>query len=222
LEKGITPEATHAVVRRLRSDHIRLMAHSLLHAVAEDAVCRQSRSGISASINQNKLTDMDKPLVSQAFFQSEQLVQEYRQVLQCLSSLLTLGAPETLLPAPSDEIRQALRAVAHATATDGLTGPTELDNLRTAYQSLASFLPYEEANAAALLQAAFDRGDRTYISSRTAVQTVARAQRIEQEAGALAREFDAFLEHNESDDLLSEIDALLAELGRKFVPTANG
>ena len=220
------------------------MAHSLLHAVAEDAVCRQSRSGISASINQNKLTDMDKPLVSQAFFQSEQLVQEYRQVLQChflLNGVLDFDQGRRVPHADPLLVQQlaillgreepgtdAVDADAlggqflRATATDGLTGPTELDNLRTAYQSLASFLPYEEANAAALLQAAFDRGDRTYISSRTAVQTVARAQRIEQEAGALAREFDAFLEHNESDDLLSEIDALLAELGRKFVPTANG
>ncbi len=163
---------------------------------------------------------MDKLLISQTQKQPEQLVQEYQQVLQSLSTLLTLGAPETLLPASSDEIRQALRIVARATATGGLAGTTELDRLRTAYQSLASFLPYEEANAAARLQVAFDHGNRTYITSRTATQTVARAQRIEQEAGDLAREFDAFLKHNESDGLLSEIEALLAELDRKFIPAS--
>lgn len=165
---------------------------------------------------------MDKPLISQTRTQPEQLVQEYQQVLQCLSTLLTLGAPETLLPAPRDEIRQALRIVACTTATGGLAGTAVLDRLRTAYQSLASFLPYEEANAAARLQLAFDHGDRTYISSRAAAQTVARAQRIEHEAGELARELDEFLKHNESDGLLSEIDALLAELDRKFVPSSNG
>ena len=164
---------------------------------------------------------MDKTPESQALAQARQLVQEYQQVLQCVAALLTLGASETLLPAPKDEIRQALRNVARATATDGLADPTALDRLRTAYLSLANFLSYEEANAASRLQAAFDRGDRSYISSRAAMQTVARAQRIEQEAGVLAGEFDAFLAHNESGALLAEIDALLAELSRKFIPAAN-
>lgn len=166
--------------------------------------------------------DMDKTQESRALAQAGQLVQEYRQVLQCVAALLTLGTSETLLPASKDEIRQALRIVARATATGGLADPLALDRLRTAYLSLANFLTYEEANAATRLQAAFDRGDRTYISSRPAAQTVARAQRIEQEAGVLAREFDAFLKHNESDGLLSEIDTLLAELDRKFMPVMNG
>jgi hypothetical protein len=191
-------------------------------AVAEQPAGTESCGHISATTSQHKLTDMDKPLKSQTLAQAGQLVQEYQLIVQGFFTLLTLGAPETLLPAPRDEIRQALRIVACATATGGLSGPRELDSLRTAYQSLASFLPYEEANAAALLQAAFERGDRSYIASRSAAQTVARAQRIEQEAGELAREFDAFLKHNESDGLLTEIDALLAELDRKFVSALNG
>jgi hypothetical protein len=145
-----------------------------------------------------------------------QIAQEYQQVLQDVAALLTLGAPETLLPSPKDEIRQALRIVARNTATDGRTGSMALDRLRTAYLSLANFLSYEEANAAARLQAALDRGDRTYICSRAATLTVARAQRIEQEAKLLAQEFDAHQKHHESDGLLSEIDALLADLDRKF------
>jgi len=153
--------------------------------------------------------------------QASQIVQEYQQVLRCIATLLTLGAPETLLPAPKDVIRQALRIVARTTGTGGLAGTTALDGLRTAYLSLANFLSYEEANAASRLQAAFDRGDQTYISSRAAARTVARAQRIEQEAGELARDFDAYQKHNESGGLLSEIDALLADLDRKFIPTAR-
>lgn len=165
---------------------------------------------------------MDKTPQSQALAQAEPLVQEYQQVLQSVAALLTLGAPETLLPASKDEIRQALRIVARATATGGMADPAALDRLRTAYLSLANFLTYEEANAAIRLQAAFDRGDRTYISSRTAAQTVARAQRIEQEAGVLAREFDVFLKDNDSDGLLSEIDALLFALDRKFMSATTG
>ncbi|HJW82285.1 MAG TPA: hypothetical protein VJ396_08570 [Acidiferrobacterales bacterium] len=164
---------------------------------------------------------MDKTTESRALAQARQIVQEYQQVLQCIAALLALGASETLLPAPKDEIRQALRVVARATSCDGLADPSALGTLRTAYLSLANFLTYEEANAATRLQAAFDRGDRTYISSRMAAQTMERAQRIEQEAGALAREFDAFVKDNESDGMLSEIDALLAALDRKFMPVSN-
>lgn len=165
---------------------------------------------------------MEKVSESLTLAQASQIVQEYRQVLQGVTTLLTLGAPETLLPAPKDEIRQALRIMARTTATGGLADPMTLDTLRTSYLSLANFLSYEEANAAIRLQAAFDRGDHTYISSRAAMQTVARAQRIEQEAGVLAREFDGYQKHDESDGLLSEIDALLADLDRKFTQTSTG
>jgi hypothetical protein len=149
------------------------------------------------------------------------IVQEYQQALQSVATLLTLGAPDTLLPAPKDEIRQAIRNLASAAITGVQVEPMALDTLRTAYLSLANFITYEEANSAARLQAAFDSGDRTYLASRAATQTVARAQRIEQEAGVLAREFETFLKHHESDDLLSEIDALLSELDRKFRPATN-
>lgn len=164
---------------------------------------------------------MENSPESPTLAQASPIVQEYQQVLQDVSALLTLGAPETLLPATKGEIRQALRVVARATSGDGLAGSSTLDALRTAYLSLANFLPYEEANAAARLQAAFTRGDRAYISSPAGAQTMARAQRIEQEAGALAQEFDALLKDSETDDLLSEIDALLAELDRKILPATN-
>jgi len=163
---------------------------------------------------------MEKVPDSLSLAQACQIAQEYQQVLEDVASLLTLGAPETLLPSPKDVIRQALRIVARHTATSGRTGSTTLDKLRTAYLSLANFLSYEEANAATRLQVAFDRGDRTYISSRAATLTVARAQRIEQEAEGLAREFDEHQKHYESDGLLSEIDALLADLDLKFTGAA--
>lgn len=165
---------------------------------------------------------MKKIPESMELARAQQIVQDYQQVLLDVATLLTLGAPETLLPASKDEIRQALRIMARNTSVSGLSGQQKLDGLRTAYLSLANFLSYEEANAATRLQAAFDRGDRTYISSRIAMQTVARAQRIEQEAVELAKEFDAQQQHHESDGLLSEIDALLADLDRKFAAPSAG
>jgi hypothetical protein len=160
---------------------------------------------------------MDKTPKSLTLTQARQIVQEYQQVLQGVVALLTLGAPETLLPASKDEIRQALRRVARAKSGD----PTVLEALRTAYLSLANFLSYEEANGATRLQAAFDRGDRTYIASPAAAQTVARAQRIEQEASALAREFDELLKHFDSDGQSSEIDSFLSEFSHKYASVAS-
>lgn len=164
---------------------------------------------------------MDKILEPLTLTRAGQIVQEYQLVLQSVATLLTLGAPETLLPAPKDEIRQALRRVARATASGGLADPTALHTLRTAYLSLANFLTYEEANGATRLQAAFDRGDRAYIASRAAGQTMARAQLIEQEASALAREFDEHLNQLDSDGILSEIDSFLSGFGDKYAPVAS-
>ena len=164
---------------------------------------------------------MEKTPETQSLTRAQTLAQDYQQVLQSVNELLTLGAPETLLPAAKEEIRQALRRMALTTVSDGLANPMALDRLRTAYLSLANFLPYEEANAAARLQTAFDRGDRTYIGSPIAAQTMARVQRIEQQASQLALEFDAFLRHNESGSLLSDIDTLLAELDRKFTSVSS-
>jgi len=191
-----------------------------MHAAGKS--CRHGIGGqISATTNQNMLSNMDNTQELQGLAQARQRVQEYQQVLQGVAAWLTLGVSETLLPAPKDEIRQALRLAARATFTGGLTDPTALDTLRAAYLSLANFVTYEEANAATRLQAAFDRGDRTYISSRLAAQAMERAQCIEQEAGALAREFDAYVKNSESDGMLSEIDTLLSALNRKFMSVSN-
>jgi hypothetical protein len=147
---------------------------------------------------------------------ARQVVQEYQQVLQRITTLLTLGAPETLLPAPKDELRQALCMLVRATVSSRSANPTTLETLRTAYLSLANFLTYEEANGAARLQAAFDRGDRAYIASPAAAQAMARAQGIEQEASALAREFDEFVKQLDSDGLLLEIDSFLSDFSHKY------
>jgi hypothetical protein len=164
---------------------------------------------------------MDNQTESMTLVQASRIVQEYQQVLLGVAALLTLGAPDTLLPATKDKIRQALRIVARAQASGGSADPMMLDSLRTAYLSLANFLTYDEAYGATRLQTAFDRGDRPYIASRAAAETVARAQRFEQEASALAREFDALLRHCDADGLLSEIDSFLTEVRQKYAPVAE-
>ena len=149
--------------------------------------------------------------------QARQLVGEYESVLATVSPLLALGAPDSLLPAPPDQLRQAFRTVILAVGGDELAPPTATSELRGAYVALASFLPYEEAYAAARLQTAFDSGDRSFIASRQAEKTMARARHIEQDAAGLAQEFDGWLAsgHN-SNDVLAEIDQLLAGLDHRF------
>jgi hypothetical protein len=161
---------------------------------------------------------MDNKKETLAATRARQIVQDYQQVLQRISALLTLGAPETLLPAPKDELRQALRMVMRGQSGD----PTVLEALRTAYLSLANFLTYEEANGAARLQAAFNRGDRAYIASPAAAQTMARTQGIEQEASALAREFDDLVKQLDSADLLAEIDCFDSDFSRKYETAVSG
>jgi hypothetical protein len=159
---------------------------------------------------------MDKKMESLGYEWARRVVNEYLEVLKGVAPLLTLGAPEILLPAGKDEIRQAIRRLAQSAAAGGLSEAARVETLRNAYLSLASFLAYEEANAAARLQAAFARGDRVFIGSRAAAETMARAQRIEQDAGLLAREFDGFLKTQVEDELLIEIDQVLADVSDRL------
>jgi hypothetical protein len=160
-------------------------------------------------------TDMDNETDSLAPAQAARIVLEYQLVLQGITALLTMGAPETMLPAPKVRIQQAIRLAVRTSFNGGNDNTATLDTLRTAYLSLANFLTYEEANAAARLQAAFDRGDRAYIASPAAARTMARTQGIEQEASALAREFDDFLKQFDSDGLLSDIDNFLVDFSHR-------
>jgi hypothetical protein len=150
------------------------------------------------------------------FARAQRLFADYQKVLGEISGLLAYGAPETFLPAGKDEIRQAIRNLAQSVQSGLSVGTPDLDALRSAYVSLAHFLTDDEADAAARLQRAFERGERAFLASRTAEQAMARSRQIERDARPLAEEFNAFLQPAPLDPLLAEVDALLAELGRKF------
>jgi hypothetical protein len=148
--------------------------------------------------------------------EARQIIGQYLQTLGTVSHLLAFGVPDTLLTHKSDEIRQAIRDCAAAAGADG-AAPSNLGlaELRIAYQSLASFLPYEEANAAARLHHAFERGDYTFLASPAAELAMNRSRRIERESSELAREFDALVS-GPADPVLSEVDAFLNEFDRKL------
>ena len=174
-------------------------------------------------VNGRTIMEPTSPEGSAQLAAAERLVADYTEVLQSVTALLATGAPDTLLPAAREDIRQAFQTVLRHHSDTGLCGATiDIDSLRNRYLSLASFLPYDEANAAIRLQTAFERGDRSYLATRAAQQAIARSRQIEQDASLLASEFDTMLRTRESGDLLSEIDALLAELDRKFVAAPDG
>jgi hypothetical protein len=153
------------------------------------------------------------PPVSTA--QAVSLLNEYKKILSDFSSLLALGAPESLLPASKEELQQAIRALAKTHLLDP-TDLTNTDTLRNAYMALATFLSYDDAHAAAQLRTACERGDMKFMASSAAERIMARAQRIEQEASALGREFDEWIRAQGPLGLLSEIEALFGEFDAKY------
>jgi hypothetical protein len=147
--------------------------------------------------------------------QAVSLLNEYKKILADFSSLLTLGAPESLLPAPKATLRHAILTLARAHLLDP-TDLTDTDILRNAFVSLATFLPYDEAHTAAQLLAACERGDMKFMASAAAENAMARARRIEQEASALGREFDEWMHAQGPLGLLSDVDTVLAEFNTKY------
>lgn len=147
--------------------------------------------------------------------QATRLLNEYKQILSDFCSLLTLGAPASLLPASKQDITQAIRAAAITHVLDP-SDLTDMDALRSNYTALAAFLPDDEAYAAAQLHAASERGDMKFMASTAAEQVMARVQRIEQEAAVLGREFDEWIRAQGPLGLLSDVNALFGEFDTKY------
>lgn len=164
---------------------------------------------------------MRKELTPPDFAKAKLLIAEYSKILKDVSGMLTLGAPETLLPATKDEIRQSIRAVVSHTQLQDMAGIAAFGEMRAAYMALANFIPYEEANAAARLRAAFSSKDHAYLASAEAQQIMVRVRRMEEEAARLGVEFDRLANSDAWGDL-DDVNALLAELRQKSLPPQPG
>lgn len=152
--------------------------------------------------------------------QSRRMVEEYREIKDGVAPLLATGAPDTLLPVHKDVLRQAILAVARQACAFNPGDTVTLDRLRNCYASLASFLPYDKALAAADLMRAYTLGDRSFFDSPEALQARARAKQIELEAGHLGREFDRFVCKQQFAEF-EGVDAYLESLSRKYA-SASG
>lgn len=152
--------------------------------------------------------------------QARRLVEEYRAVIESVATLLATGVPDTLLPAPKDALRQAILAVARQACAFTPGDTVTLDRLRAGYASLAGFLPYEQALAAAELIRAGRTGDRHYLNSAEAIRALTRARQIEVEAAHLGREFDRFVCAQHAAEFAG-LDAYLELLAKKYAPAGS-
>lgn len=164
---------------------------------------------------------MRNDLIPHDFAEAKLLVADYTGMLKDVSEMLMLGAPETLLPASKDRIRQSIRTVVSHTQFRGMAEMAAFGELRAAYMALANFIPYEEANAAVRLRTAFSSNDQVYLASAEAQRIMARVRRMEEEAAQLGVEFDR-LANSDAWSEIEDIDALLAELSRKQQPPQPG
>ncbi len=97
---------------------------------------------------------------------AEQIVQVYGQVLERTASMV-YGTPQSLLPYPKDEIKQAIRlALLPLEASREGSRDPELEHmremLRVGYVELARFIPDEEAKIASMGQSALNSGDTNH------------------------------------------------------------
>ncbi len=163
---------------------------------------------------------MRKDLTPPDVAKAKLLIAEYSRMLKDVSEMLTLGAPETLLPASKDEIRQSIRAVVSHTRFQGMAEMAAFGEMRNAYMALANFIPYEEANTAVRLRAAFSANDHVYLASPQAQRIMVRVRRMEEEAARLGAEFDRLANSDAWGDI-DDINALLAELTHKPLPSQS-
>ena len=169
----------------------------------------------------NQEPSMQKTTNSSNISRAQRLISEYSTLLHDVSDMLMFGAPETLLPASKDEIRQSIHAVASHFGFQGMAEMAAFGELRIAYMALANFIPYEEANSATRLRTAFSHNDQTYLASPEAQQIMARVRRMEGEAARLGAEFDR-LGNSEAWNQIDDINALIAELSIKQLPPQPG
>jgi hypothetical protein len=153
--------------------------------------------------------------------QADKLFQDYETMRAALSDQLLYGVPESLLPAPKDVMADALGLMQRQALAEG--DSLMLDRLRLACIALANFLPLDEAALTSELKEAIDGNNMAYLNTAEAQIAQATIRRMEDGARRYADEFDARCTQQQSDGLLTEIDALLDELSHKYAaPASNG
>jgi len=144
----------------------------------------------------------------------------YQETLTDISHLLSFGVPRALLKHSREDITHAIRDLAQLIQADWNESEISLKDLGAAYQSLASFVPDDDAKIGAKLYRAMKNGDYAVLSSPVADAAAQISRNIELAARGLEREFEEFMRPKD-DPLLSEVDAFLNEFERKRAPSSG-
>jgi len=122
--------------REMRNPVLVAFVNAVLH-------CRDLAE-VTRVLNEAIEVERQAPGTDPALLEAQELVQRYGAILERKK---TVTASEALLPAPKEQIKDALVALArHAKAS--IASHAELEALRVGYAYLADFVPEHEARAA--------------------------------------------------------------------------
>jgi hypothetical protein len=121
---------------------------------------------------------------------AEKIVNEYGGVLE-ITSQMVYGTPQSLLPRPKAEIKQAIMKYLFGLNVQKTLDKKTFDLLKVGYISLASFLDDADAKAAVAAQGALNSRDPERIASPTFSAVLERFEKSNEESKALSAEFDA-------------------------------
>jgi TPR repeat protein len=146
---------------------------------------------------------------------AEKIVNEYGGVLE-ITSNMTYGAPQSLLPRPKEEMKEAIKTYLRYLHVTEELDESWFNLLDYGYAKLSSFLSDADAKIAIAGQADFNAGLAAHNSKNT-VQAVERMTSPNFSA-ALARSTKSLEEYKA---LSKEFNALAAKLGIKFAMTPD-
>jgi hypothetical protein len=126
------------------------------------------------------------------FEKAQAVINDYGKVLE-KALAMTYGAPESLLPYSREEIKRAIKLAVLILIKVEPSARDTIEQLRTCYVQLASFIADEEAAVGARAQAALDAGELPQMPAPDAQKALDRAQRIRTESQTLSLEFDHYL-----------------------------
>ncbi len=148
----------------------------------------------------------------------QSIVTEYGNVID-MASKMTYGAPQSLLPRPKAELKQAIIKYALCLHAQNELDESTLDVLKAAYIKLADFLDEADAKIAIAAQSDFNYADVALQGARDSEDEVRIASQIASRLTSPNYEAVVELQKRTSEEmqsLFAEFDEVTTKLGIRF------